>query len=205
MAPERVGGAPAGVQSDLYSVGVMLYEALAGTKPFVADTPMSLCMAVHQGEHEPLAARCPGLDPALAAVVQRAMARRPEDRFTTAAEMAAALSGTATPPSLPDSAPTVAVGHDTRLLNQARMPQAPNPAPPPAPTRSRKPHLVVLATVALCLMAAWFVSGLGGDGGSSPPADARPAAEDSRATTVPAGGIPAPLDDALSDLEQVVR
>lgn len=204
MAPERVGGAPAGVQSDLYSVGVMLYEALAGTKPFVADTPMRLCMAVHQGDHKPLAVRCPGLDPELAAVIQRAMAHRPEDRFATAAEMAAALSGTAKPPSPADSAPTVALDHGTRMLDQPPILVAPL-APAPASTRSRTPRLVALAAVAaLCLFAAWFVAGRG-DGGTSPPAGARPAAGGPATTAVPAGGIPTLLDDALTNLEEVVR
>ncbi|MDQ3946232.1 MAG: serine/threonine protein kinase, partial [Actinomycetota bacterium] len=118
MAPERVGGAPASVQSDLYSVGVILYEAVAGTKPFEGDTPMSLCWAVHQGDHEPLTARRSDLDPALVAVVERAMARRPEDRFATAAEMAAALSATGAPAAT-DSAPTVSQGHETRVLPQS--------------------------------------------------------------------------------------
>ncbi len=198
MAPERVGGAPAGVQSDLYSVGVMLYEALAGTRPFVADTPMSLCMAVHRGDHEPLAARCPGLDPGLAAVVQRAMAHRPEDRFATAAEMAAALAVTAIPALPPDAAPTVSVGDGTVVLDQAPLPAA----APVAPSRARFSRPVVLITAGLCLLAAWLL--LGGRGGdSAPPADAQAPA----ASTAPAAGtgIPAPLNDALTDLEEILR
>jgi hypothetical protein len=63
------------------------------------------------------------------------------------------------------------------------------------PRRSRTPRSLVLAAVAACLLAAWFVSGLGQDGGGSRPDDARP----------PAGGVPAPLDDALSDLEEILR
>jgi serine/threonine-protein kinase len=200
MAPERVGGAPASVQSDLYSVGVILYEALSGTKPFEADTPMSLCWAVHQGDHDPLAARRPGLDPALVAVVERAMAHRPEDRFTTAADMAAALSETRTPAAA-DTAPTVSVGHETRVLNQVPLPAA-APAPP---SRRRTPWPVVLAVAALCLLAAWFDSGLGGHGEPSRPAQAQPPAGSPATAAVPAGSIPAPLDDALSQLEEVVR
>ncbi|HEY3239965.1 MAG TPA: serine/threonine-protein kinase [Acidimicrobiia bacterium] len=194
MAPERVGGAPASVQSDLYSVGVILYEALSGTKPFAADTPMSLCWAIHQGDHEPVAAHRPGLDPQLVTVVERAMARRPEDRFATAAEMAAALAATGARPSS-DSEPTVSVGHETRVLDHAPLPAA----APAATARGRAPWPVVLATLALCLLAAWFISGLGDDG-----EPARPAGS-SATTAVPAGGIPAPLDDALSELEEVIR
>ena len=199
MAPERVGGAPASVQSDLYSVGVILYEALAGTRPFDADTPMSLCFAVTRGDHEPLASRRPGLDPGLVAVVERAMARRPEDRFATAAEMAAALAGTGAP-ATGESAPTVSLGPETRVLDHAPLP-APVAAPG-APARARMSRPVIASVVVLCLLAAWFVSGVGGDGDTAPPAQA-----ESPTTTAPpaAGAIPAPLDDALSNLEEVVR
>ncbi|MGH8972005.1 MAG: serine/threonine-protein kinase, partial [Acidimicrobiia bacterium] len=164
MAPERVEGTPASVQSDLYSVGVILYEALAGIRPFDGDTPMSLCWAVHQGDHEPLATRRPGLEPGLVAVVERAMARRPEDRFATAVEMAAALAGTGAP-AAGKSAPTVSMGPETRLLDQD-----PRPAPAAAPAR-RTSWPVVIGAVAFCLLAAWLVTGLGG-GDTAPPAQA---------------------------------
>jgi serine/threonine-protein kinase len=197
MAPERVDGIPASVQSDLYSVGVILYEALAGTKPFEADTPMSLCWAVHQGDHEPLAARRPGLDPGLVAVVGRAMARLPEDRFATAAEMAVALAVTGMPVgAAAETDATIGAGPETEVLRHAPgPPPAPAPGAPVPPRRSRTSRSLVLAAVAACLLAAWFVSGLGQDGDGSRPDDARP----------PAGGVPAPLDDALSDLEEILR
>jgi serine/threonine-protein kinase len=206
MAPERVGGAPASVQSDLYSVGVILYEALAGTRPFAADTPMSLCWAVHQGDHEPLATRRPGLDPALVAVVERAMARRPEDRFATAADMAGALAATGMPSPEPAEADaTMAAGPETQVLRHAlRPPQAGAPEGPAPPPRSRTPRPLVLAAVALCLLAAWFMSGLVDGGEASPPAQARPPDGSPATTAVPAGGIPVPLDDALSHLERMV-
>jgi len=201
MAPERVDGTPASVQSDLYSVGVILYEALAGTRPFEADTPMSLCWAVHQGHHEPLATLCPGLDPGLGAVVERAMSRLPEARFATAAEMAAALAATGMPAPEPSEADaTISARSETQVLR--RPPPVPDqtPAPPapaaPVPThrpRTRRP--LVLAAVALGLLGAWFVSGLGEQDESPPPADARPASSP----------IPPPLDDALSDLERLLR
>ncbi len=205
MAPERVGGAPASVQSDLYSVGVIFYEALTGSKPFDADTPISLCFAVHQGTYEPLAARRPGLDPGLVRVVERAMAKRPEDRFATAAEMAAALAEP-TAPAARDSAPTISAGPETRVLRQAPLPAA-APAPAAVPTpRPRRSPAVVVATIVLCLLAAWFVSGLGRADEGSGTAGNRPAAAGGTATTVaPAGPIPAPLDDALSHLEEVTR
>jgi eukaryotic-like serine/threonine-protein kinase len=202
MAPERVDGTPASVQSDLYSVGVILYEALAGTRPFEADTPMSLCFAVHRGDHEPLTTRRPGLDPGLVAVVERAMARRPEDRFASAAEMGAALAATEAPPVV-DSAPTVSVGPETRVLDQAPLPGPSSlPAPPAAPAQARIARGVLVAAVVCALLGAWLLSGARGGGEPNRPAQAVTSAP----TTAPAAGaIPAPLDDALSHLEEVVR
>ncbi|MGH9004717.1 MAG: serine/threonine-protein kinase, partial [Acidimicrobiia bacterium] len=191
MAPERIGGAPAGVPSDLYSVGVILYEALSGSKPFAGDTPMSLCWAVHHGEHEPLGNRRPDLDPGLVAVIERAMALRPEDRFVTAAEMAAALTG-AGGHGRSDSAPTISAGPETRVLDHDPRPLPPGPAPIPAPApRWTRRRAVVAIAACLSFIAAWFVSGLEEGGGAS--------------ASPPAGSVPAPLDDALSDLEEAVR
>src|SRR5687767_10640608 len=48
MAPERLAGQPATVQSDLYSVGVVLYESLTGARPFVAPTPIAVVRAIDQ-------------------------------------------------------------------------------------------------------------------------------------------------------------
>lgn len=91
LAPERIEGEPATPQSDLYSLGVVLYEALAGVKPFVGTTPMAMASAIATLPAPPLAAARPGLDPVLVAAVERAMAKDAADRPATAAEMAADL------------------------------------------------------------------------------------------------------------------
>jgi serine/threonine protein kinase len=94
LAPERVQGQPASPRSDLYSVGVVLYEALAGRKPFAGDTPMAVAVAACHTDPEPLVHVRPDVDPALAVVVERAMQRDPAARFGSADEMAAALRAT---------------------------------------------------------------------------------------------------------------
>jgi hypothetical protein len=87
MAPEAWEGerSPA---ADLWSVGVMLYEMLAGRPPFPETDLNALRRAVRQGEPPPL----PSVPGELAAVVARALARDPAQRFPSAAEMAATLS-----------------------------------------------------------------------------------------------------------------
>jgi serine/threonine-protein kinase len=90
ISPEQAEGAPASAASDLYALGVVLYECLAGRRPFDRDTPIQVALA-HL--HEPV----PPLDPQvpgwLRQVVESALAKRPEDRPASAAELAAALRG----------------------------------------------------------------------------------------------------------------
>ena len=81
LAPERLAGQPATAQADLYAVGVLLYEALSGQKPYAADTPMGLLRAVEAQDPVPLAEARPGLDPSLVAIVERAMDPDPSRRF----------------------------------------------------------------------------------------------------------------------------
>jgi serine/threonine protein kinase len=92
LAPERLEGAPATPQSDLYSVGVMLYESLIGERPFPGTDPIAVAMRIMEGRHRPVRSVRPDADPALAAAIERAMARRPDDRFPDAEAMAAALA-----------------------------------------------------------------------------------------------------------------
>ncbi len=91
LAPERVDGHPATARSDLYSLGVVLYEALAGVKPFQAATPMAMAAAIQTLAPLPLAKARPGVDAGLAAAVDAAMAREPAARPPTAAAMAILL------------------------------------------------------------------------------------------------------------------
>jgi hypothetical protein len=91
LAPERLAGQPASERSDLYSVGVLLYEALGRRRPFSGDTPLALMRAIERGDAEPLNGLRPELPPAVVAVVERSMRVDPAERFGSAAEMAAAL------------------------------------------------------------------------------------------------------------------
>ncbi|MCC7537236.1 MAG: serine/threonine protein kinase [Deltaproteobacteria bacterium] len=78
-------------RADVYAIGVMLYEALAGRRPFDATTFTALVVKIHEGQCEPLASLVPGLDPTLVATVERAMHKDREQRFPSVRELAAAL------------------------------------------------------------------------------------------------------------------
>jgi serine/threonine protein kinase len=122
MAPERLAGRPATVQSDIYSVGVVLYEGLTGTRPFAAPTPIAMVHAIDQASPAPLRDCCPGLDPVLVATVERAMARQPEHRFASAAAMSAALRAGGEPPA-------GAIGGDDPKTSPGDTPAVTGPAP----------------------------------------------------------------------------
>jgi serine/threonine protein kinase len=94
LSPERVTGAPASVADDLYAVGVLAYEAITGRQAFPHDSPAALVHAIMDAPPRPLAASRPDIEPTLAAVIDRAMARDPRHRFADAEHMRAALGAT---------------------------------------------------------------------------------------------------------------
>jgi serine/threonine-protein kinase len=90
MSPEQVEEKPLDRRADLFSAGAVLYEALTGARPFAGDDDMAVITRILMSEIDmaPVAEACEPLVP----VVQRALAKRPEDRFATALEMARAVS-----------------------------------------------------------------------------------------------------------------
>jgi|JI10StandDraft_1071094.scaffolds.fasta_scaffold00447_22 WD40 repeat protein len=91
MSPEQARGEPVGPAGDVYALGAMLYELLAGHPPVEGDSVKSLLDQVHAGPPRALAQAAPAVPQDLDAVVAKAMARAPRDRYPTARELAADL------------------------------------------------------------------------------------------------------------------
>ncbi len=85
MSPEQARGVKeVDHRSDLYAVGVILYEALAGRVPFFAESFNDLLFKVVLEAPPPIEEHVPGLDPAIVAIVNKAMARNPDERYQSA-------------------------------------------------------------------------------------------------------------------------
>jgi CheY-like chemotaxis protein len=102
MAPERFRRGPYGPKSDVYSLGTVLYEMLAGRLPFIPSSPDPLALVAMQVEDEPppLRPQCPEVPPTLEALVRSTLDKDPEAR-PTAALMARRLAKAATDPFTP--------------------------------------------------------------------------------------------------------
>jgi serine/threonine-protein kinase len=93
LAPELVLGKDASPQSDLFAVGIVLWEALTGEKLFDAETDIAVVKLVREARVPLLAQKRPSLPLALTSVVHRALEREPERRFASAREMLQSLTG----------------------------------------------------------------------------------------------------------------
>src|SRR6185295_4752227 len=92
MAPEVITDGHADPRSDIYSLGVVLFEAATGRLPFYGDSPYQLMRQHIDVEAPPASTLAPGLPRAIDEAIARALAKEPLDRFATADDFARALA-----------------------------------------------------------------------------------------------------------------
>ncbi len=148
MAPEQAGGGQISARSDLFSLGCVLYQLLAGETPFGGGSVVAVLMATALHDPRPLREVNPSVPQPLAGLVTQLLAKNPADRPASAREVADALDAIARDLTLP-------------------LPAAAPPEPPPKPTRQVPIALiiagtcVVLAGVAIGGYLLWRPSGAG--------------------------------------------
>ena len=173
LSPEQARGAQVTGASDLYSVGIVLYEMLTGEVPFTGDTPVEIAMKHLNEPPKPPSARAPGIPADLDRVVVRALAKSPDDRYASAEELDSDLArieaGLPVAKETTDAATQVLAGAGVAPTQVLRTPDAPparKPPPPPpydpyADRKRRKrsiwPWLLVLLLVAGAAVAGWYV------------------------------------------------
>ena len=157
VSPEQASGRPVGPQSDVYSLGVVLYELLTGRRPFENDNVMALAIAHVEEEADPPSAHKPELAPEIDAAVMRCLAKDPEERFANGDEMATALDRLGTESATAALAPAGVATAGTASEE--------NVEEPPAVGNARRVVSVSLLVALFLGLLVFGVMALGDDGG----------------------------------------
>lgn len=139
MSPEQAQGEAVDGRSDIYALGAILYKMLSGKFPYEADTPMGLVLK-HITEPIPdILNDNPSLPPAVASVIYRAMAKKPDERYATVAELSRALDAV-----VQGSAPTFEAKPVQKPTEEEKAP------PPPPPSKKKWIFAGIAALILLC-------------------------------------------------------
>src|SRR6266511_3116635 len=163
ISPEQVEGMEVDARSDLYSLGCLLYEMLTGRVPFSGESPVAIAYRHVREDPVPPRRIDPRVPPAFEAITLRAMAKNPDHRYQTAAEMRADLERALAGQPIAAVAAVGGIGADaTQALPRALTHQPTThldelaPGYPGTPTNRSRPAVVLLSFVAVLLAVGAF-------------------------------------------------
>ena len=182
MSPEQVKGQKADARSDIFALGCLFYELLTGHKPFDAESMHGVLYKIMQEDPTPVREAAPGTPEALAHIVEKALAKNPDERFPTASDLLVALrearsvslagrgpersSGPERAPAAPAArqGPRRTGGEPSRASSRSSV-------PPVSPRGSRRALLIGLALAVLAIAGgAWLLRSYVLDRPAPPPA-----------------------------------
>ena len=172
ISPEQAKGDETDCTSDIYSVGVMMYEMLSGHLPFDAEDVVEVAIKQISDQPKPLHEIAPDVPNALVEITEKAMAKLPQNRYASAREMLQALDAYVQNPSvlfeykyITEDAPEKVVKRTMNQNRASRTPEQPSPRGRKAASRKKKKRTIFLPalfgiTVAFgvaCMALCWLI------------------------------------------------
>ena len=164
ISPEQAKGDETDFTSDIYSVGVMMYEMLSGHLPFDADDVVEVAIKQITDKPKSLQELAPTVPHGLVEITERAMAKRPENRYASAAEMLGALNAYVEDPSivfnytyLPDEIPEKVVEHSVKTKKEAPEPKKTRKSKKKKPIFLPVRFGITVAFALACMALCWTI------------------------------------------------
>jgi len=196
MPPEQFLGEPADARSDIYAAGAMLFHLLTGTRPYEGNATSIMTRVLHADMAPKPSERSVSVSPVWDSVLAKAMAKRPEDRFQSAAEFAQAVKAAASGRMVAEAE------EDATMVVAAPRARAAKPAEPVPVVEKQRRRLSPLLLgggvlgVAAAAAAAWFVLS---PGTPAPEPVAKPPPPVATAQAPPKPVPPAPTQQSVRD------
>jgi eukaryotic-like serine/threonine-protein kinase len=218
LSPEQAQGQPSDKRSDLYSLGIILYEMITGVPPFRGDNPLSIMMQHYSAMPTPPTAINPRVSPALSAVILRSIAKDPDARFSSASTMTIAMAEAFNVPAPAELRPSLAPPvSDNPPLFATQLPAAISPVPAPVPTGGGKltplrapsarqrsfPRIILLGLLVVALLVSGLTAFILSQKTATPPVTVVGHISFVNSGQVTSQGVPAVADELQIDLQNI--